>query len=172
MFAGSVASFGMNLRGSRYRGNWGFNEIAEAAQRSVGDDKDGRRAEFVNLVRRAARLSGSQRPIDVPKSPGLPVPELSIEEALVKATVDGKYRRLLKKIEVPSDVLKYGKFRDFGFWNGTEYAGQTNLLPGYWVYVYPGWYIWGEAKPVQVIEPAIEKSESPAAEKPATPRAP
>ena len=70
--------------------------------------------------------------------------ELSASDARIKATVDGKYRRLLKKIEVRSDVATYGEFRDYGHWDETAYSGHSDLPTGYWVWVYPNWYIWGD----------------------------
>ena len=66
------------------------------------------------------------------------------EAALKKAAVNGKYSILLKKIEVKADRATYTDFRDFGEWNGTTYQNHDNLPAGYWVYVYPNWYIWGE----------------------------
>jgi hypothetical protein len=65
---------------------------------------------------------------------------------LARARVDGKYSKLLKRIKVPADKATYTEFSDFGFYEGTDWAGYTNLPAGYWVYVYPYWYIWGEAK--------------------------
>ena len=63
-----------------------------------------------------------------------------------KAHVDGKYRKLLRRIRVPRDKQNYSDFSDYGHFEGTEWAGYTNLPPGYWVYVYPHWYIWEEKK--------------------------
>jgi hypothetical protein len=63
---------------------------------------------------------------------------------LRQASVNGKYAKLLKKIEVPADRKEYGEFNDYGYWNNTEYAGYQNLPKGYWVYVAPSWFIWGE----------------------------
>jgi hypothetical protein len=63
---------------------------------------------------------------------------------VVKASVNGKYIKLLKVIEVPQDRAQYGDFSDYGFWGGTEWAGYTDLPPGHWVYVAPNWYIWGD----------------------------
>ena len=84
-------------------------------------------------------------------------PEVSASDARIKATVDGKYRRLLTKIEVRNDVATYGDFRDFGHWDGTAYSGHSDLPTGYWVWVYPNWYIWGDAVETQSSEqPAIE----------------
>jgi hypothetical protein len=73
------------------------------------------------------------------------------DEALVKAEVEGKYRMLLKQIAVPEDAAAYGEFKDFGSWFGTTWAGYSDLPQGYWVYVYPRWYIWGQlaAAPIQ-----------------------
>ena len=66
------------------------------------------------------------------------------EAALKKATCDGKYSILLKKIEVKEDRARYKDFYDFGEWTDTSYAGHDNLPGGWWVYVYPHWYIWKE----------------------------
>src|SRR5207302_10182472 len=63
---------------------------------------------------------------------------------LKKAAVGGKYRRLMKKIEVESDRAAYTDFADYGYCNCPTYAGHDDLPAGYWVYVYPHWYIWGE----------------------------
>jgi len=169
MFAASVASFGMNLRGSKYRGNWGFAEALETAQGAQSDFDQAQRAEFVQLVQRAMRITG-QRVGPQPEAdqgtttrPG----ELDSKAARIKASVDGKYRRLVKKIEVRDDFQRFGAFTDYGHWDGTEYSGHKDLPPGNWVYVYPNWYIWAE-----VIVPEVEEKpeEKPAADKEAEDR--
>jgi len=63
-----------------------------------------------------------------------------------KAHVDGKYQKLLRRIRVPRDKQSYGEFHDYGQYEGSEWAGFTDLPSGFWVYVYPHWYIWGEMK--------------------------
>lgn len=65
-------------------------------------------------------------------------------EALAKAEVDGKYRGLLQKIGAPDDRERYPEFHDFGHYRETDYLGHKNVPAGYWVYVYPYWYIWEE----------------------------
>jgi hypothetical protein len=55
----------------------------------------------------------------------------------------GKYQNLLRVVEAPADAA-YGALHDYGHWDGTSYAGQDNLPTGYWVYVAPNWYIWGD----------------------------
>jgi Ca-activated chloride channel family protein len=55
-FASAVAQFGMLLRGSGYRGASSWSAVAETAAASVGDDSQGLRAEFVDLIRKAERL--------------------------------------------------------------------------------------------------------------------
>ncbi len=72
--------------------------------------------------------------------------ELPEKEALEKATADGKYSDLLKKIKVPEDRDHYADFSDDGYWDGTEWAGHKNLPAGHWVYDYPHWYIWGNGE--------------------------
>jgi len=147
MFAASVASFGMNLRGSKYRGNWGFAEILETAQDAPSETDQTQRAEFVQLVQRAMRITGQPvgpQPRTEQRTTTRPG-ELDAAAARIKASVDGKYRRLVKKIEVRDDFQRFGAFNDYGHWDGTEYAGHKDLPPGNWVYVYPNWYIWAEA---------------------------
>jgi hypothetical protein len=69
-------------------------------------------------------------------------------EALRTPNVKGKYKNLLRVVSAPGDVGPYGQFHDFGFWNGTSYLGHDKLPQGYWVYVAPTWYLWGdEQKP-------------------------
>ncbi len=63
-----------------------------------------------------------------------------------KATVGGKYGKLLRRLHVPQDKQSYGDFTDYGHYPATDWAGYTNIPAGYWVYVAPHWYIWGEMK--------------------------
>jgi hypothetical protein len=58
------------------------------------------------------------------------------------AHVNGKYRHLLRVLDLPEDVTSYKQFTDWGMWNGTSWRHYDNLPPGHWVYVYPRWYIW------------------------------
>jgi len=147
MFAASVASFGMNLRGSKYRGNWGFAEALETAQGAQNDGSDAQRTEFIQLVQRAMRITGQQAGPQPRTNKGTTTrpSELDATEARIKASVNGKYRRLVKKIEVRDDFQRFGAFNDYGRWDGTEYSSHKDLPPGNWVYVYPNWYIWAEA---------------------------
>lgn len=86
---------------------------------------------------------GQPVPLIAPPSPTSP-PVLDADEAQSRASVGGRYRVLLRKIEVPGDWLSYGAFCDWGFWSGTSYAGIEDLPPGHWVYVHPNWYVWQE----------------------------
>ena len=63
-----------------------------------------------------------------------------------KASVNGKYFNLLMTLYVPQDQGSYGNFYDWGYYTGTSYAGYSNIPPGYWVYVYPNWYVWGNTR--------------------------
>ena len=49
-FAAAVAEFGMLLRDSAYRGRSSFDHVVKTARASQGEDADGYRAEFVQLV--------------------------------------------------------------------------------------------------------------------------
>jgi Ca-activated chloride channel family protein len=56
-FAGAVASFGMILRNSAYRGNATLASVEEIAASSLTDDPGGHRAEFLDLVRKTERIA-------------------------------------------------------------------------------------------------------------------
>jgi Ca-activated chloride channel family protein len=56
--ASAVAAFGMLLRDSPHRGTATFDGVIELASEGLGPDSDGRRAEFVGLVRKAQTIRG------------------------------------------------------------------------------------------------------------------
>jgi Ca-activated chloride channel family protein len=55
-FATAVAAFGQRLRGGDYVGAFGYDQIAEVAREARGTDRDGYRAEFIDLVEMAKAL--------------------------------------------------------------------------------------------------------------------
>ena len=57
-FAAAVASFGLVLRDSEYRGMATLSQVLSLAQGSEGEDRDGARAEFVRLVESARGIGG------------------------------------------------------------------------------------------------------------------
>jgi Ca-activated chloride channel family protein len=57
-FATAVAGFGLLLRDSQYKGNLTFAADLELAESGIGDDEQGYRAEFLDLVRTAKKLKG------------------------------------------------------------------------------------------------------------------
>ncbi|MBY0426954.1 MAG: VWA domain-containing protein, partial [Cytophagales bacterium] len=57
-FAAAVASYGMLLRDSKFKGSATFDDIVLAATESKGKDDEGYRAEFIRLVKTAALLNG------------------------------------------------------------------------------------------------------------------
>jgi Ca-activated chloride channel family protein len=57
-FAAAVAAFGMVLRDSPHRGTATFDAVLELASEGLGPDRDGRRAEFIGLVRQAQNIRG------------------------------------------------------------------------------------------------------------------
>jgi len=59
-FAASVASFGMILRDSPYKGQSTLDAVIDMAERSKGTDRNGYRDEFVQLAKKARILKGSQ----------------------------------------------------------------------------------------------------------------
>ena len=52
-FAAAVAAFGQILRGGRYTGGYGYDDVIALAQAARGEDRFGYRAEFIGLVRLA-----------------------------------------------------------------------------------------------------------------------
>jgi hypothetical protein len=84
-----------------------------------------------------------------------------------KASVNGKYRNLLKTFSVPRDRDGYGQFFESGYADYKAHAGYTDLPPGYWVYVSPNWYIWEDVKglpgpePVPTVGPTAEEKRDP-----------
>ena len=58
-----------------------------------------------------------------------------------KAAVNGLYTTLIKCISCPNDRNSYGDFQEYGYWVGKNYCGQE-VSSGWWVYVYPYWFIW------------------------------
>jgi Ca-activated chloride channel family protein len=55
-FAASVAEFGLLLRHSDYRGTATYGQVRHTAQKSLGRDPNGHRAEFLKLVDAAEAL--------------------------------------------------------------------------------------------------------------------
>lgn len=74
--------------------------------------------------------------------PAEPAAALSLDDAYRKARANGKYRMLLTQLKVEQDREEFGDFHESGLVGRPRYAGYTNLPGGYWVYVYPYWYIW------------------------------
>jgi Ca-activated chloride channel homolog len=60
-FAASVAGFGMFLRQSPFRGDITLAAVEEIAQANLGEDHDGQRKEFVNLVRQVRTMTTESR---------------------------------------------------------------------------------------------------------------
>lgn len=56
-FAAAVASFGLTLRGSAYKGSADFDQTLTLAKSSLGTDKEGYRREFIQLVEKAQQLT-------------------------------------------------------------------------------------------------------------------
>jgi Ca-activated chloride channel family protein len=57
-FAAAVASFGMLLRNSKYKGDATYASVLEIATPAATEDVSGYRREFLELVRKAAQLAG------------------------------------------------------------------------------------------------------------------
>lgn len=70
------------------------------------------------------------------------------------ANAYGKYDDLLHMLEVANDRDIYGEYFDWGYWSNSEYAGYSDLKPGYWVYSHPYWYVWSETSAETDLNPA------------------
>ena len=60
-FSVAVAAFGERLRGARYTGTYGYDDVVALALGARGDDPFGYRNEFITLVRLAGSLTATQR---------------------------------------------------------------------------------------------------------------
>ncbi|MCP5112792.1 MAG: DUF3520 domain-containing protein, partial [bacterium] len=58
-FATAVAGFGMLLRDSKHKGECTWQTVAAMADQAKGNDPDGRRSEFVYLLKTAGNLAAS-----------------------------------------------------------------------------------------------------------------
>ncbi|TDO23453.1 vWA domain-containing protein [Sediminibacterium goheungense] len=56
-FAAAVASFGLTLRGSAYKGSADFDQTLALAKSALGTDKEGYRREFIQLVEKAQQIA-------------------------------------------------------------------------------------------------------------------
>ena len=61
-FAAAVAGFGQLLRGGRYTGQYGYDDVIAHAQAARGEDPFGYRAEFLGLVR-LAKTAAAMEPL-------------------------------------------------------------------------------------------------------------
>lgn len=59
-FAAAVAEYGILLRGSKFKGDANFGHALQVASRAVGEDAAGPRAEFLDLLKRASKLTKHQ----------------------------------------------------------------------------------------------------------------
>lgn len=64
------------------------------------------------------------------------------KDVMEQASMHGKYSDLLHVIEVPEDKAGYSILCDWGYSLCDAYAGNADLEPGFWVYVYPNWFVW------------------------------
>ena len=62
-FSAAVAAFGQLLRGGKYTGEFGYDDVARLAQGARGQDGFGYRGEFLTLVNLAKSLDGGNRQV-------------------------------------------------------------------------------------------------------------
>jgi Ca-activated chloride channel family protein len=64
-FAASVAAFGQLLRGGKYMGEYGYDDVRALAQSALAQDQEGYRREFVSLVQLAQSLTPQAAPAQI-----------------------------------------------------------------------------------------------------------
>jgi Ca-activated chloride channel family protein len=57
-FSTAVAGFAQLLKGGAYTGKLSYADVIEQAQQARGEDRNGYRSEFVDLVRKAGKAKG------------------------------------------------------------------------------------------------------------------
>ncbi len=66
-----------------------------------------------------------------------------VDNVSTKTSVNGKYSNLVQVLKCEKDKGNYGEFKDYGHWSGGPWCGKTGKS-GYWVWVYPNWYVWAK----------------------------
>lgn len=151
--------------------DWGMKAGPDSLQRLIDEHADARRQTIVDQLRliastdrrafvesglswdRVAVLRSSFEESQVvfltprdPPTANVPADRVKTvllsDEEWEQASVGGRYKNLLHVIRWESDHRHYGKFRHYGHWARTAYAGRDDLSPGFWVYRYPNWYVW------------------------------
>ena len=61
-FASAVAAYADLLRGGAHVGDWTWNDVAAAARNARGDDRNGLRGEFADMVEQARRIVAQSAP--------------------------------------------------------------------------------------------------------------
>jgi Ca-activated chloride channel homolog len=83
-FAAAVASFGMILRDSKFRGAMTYAGVIEEAQGCVGADPNGHRKQFLELVKTARQLTDGAKGI----GPGALAKAMGIDEGRLRALAE------------------------------------------------------------------------------------
>lgn len=65
---------------------------------------------------------------------------------LEQASGYGKYTNLLQVIPCEADGASQGNYKDYGYWEGGNLVCGVDPAVGYWVYVYPDWYVWADQR--------------------------
>lgn len=60
-FSIAVAGFGQNLKDSKFRGDWSYDDIKALAKSARGDDDNGYRGEFIGLINSAKSVKTEPR---------------------------------------------------------------------------------------------------------------
>lgn len=125
---------GGNQRRAKWLWRWGAAGVLVvlAAAEAVVSTADDNAPQLVPAVRPAAVAAE------------MPLPERPPATAEGQGRAGPKYSKLLRTVRADADQQQYGEYYDYGYSATTAWAGQQNLPPGYWVYIAPNWYIFGQ----------------------------
>lgn len=82
-------------------------------------------------------------PMTRPRLPkvNMKVPVALDPDAALRKAQSGGYTGVERTLLARYDYLRYGEYHDYGYSKESVYAGVKDIPPGYWVYVYPHWYV-------------------------------
>ncbi|WP_160148373.1 serine/threonine-protein kinase [[Leptolyngbya] sp. PCC 7376] len=71
--------------------------------------------------------------------PPEPIPEPIVVD---ETSAYGRYTDLIQVITCDTALEEYGSYNDWGYWEADGTVCGADAQSGYWVYVYPDWYVW------------------------------
>lgn len=85
----------------------------------------------------------------------------ALPAAAMSPSNDGQYYELKRSYECQRDRRQYGRFYNYGYWQGGRWCGRQ-MPAGYYVYKDGVWYIWSAQRAPNDAPPASAQTESAA----------